>query len=198
MIILYGKLRTQFGKIIGAKVNSVQELVKAAEANRPGFAASIERDRGYVIKRGSDFRKAKDIDEAELEMRFAETTWHVLPMPVGYSGAMRVVLGVVIIAVGAVSYLYGGNVFSASMIKFGFAAMKIGTVVALSGVATLLAPSPPTGYGDRDSPDERPSYLFNGPTNRVAAGNPVPLVFGFDVFVGSIFLSGGLEIGEIV
>lgn len=197
MLYLYGGLRKKFGEKIDVEVNSVQELVRAAEANRPGFAASIERDRGYVIKRGTDFKKAKEVEEAELEMRFAETTWHVLPMPVGYSGAMRTVLGVVIFAVGVVVGVYAG--WTGAGAVWAGNLMKIGGAFALSGVASMLAPVPSaSSYGDRESPDERPSYLFNGPTNRVAAGGAVPLVFGFDVFVGSTFLSGGLEIGDIV
>ena len=192
MIILYGNLRKKFGESINSKVNSVQELMKAAEANRPGFKDYIQRDRKYIIKRGSDFRKAKAVDETEVEMRFSEDTWHVLPMPVGYSGAMRVILGAVLIVVGAVLTF---TPYSA----LGWGLIKIGAVVALGGVASMLAPSPSvTNYGDRESPEERPSYLFDGPTNRVAPGAAVPLVYGFGVTVGSIFSSGGLEIGDIV
>lgn len=197
MIYLYGKLRKEFGPTINCKVSSIQELLKAAEANRPGFTAAIEKDRGYVIRRGSDFRTAKEVvvTEKELEskeyMQFGEDDWHILPMPMGYSGVARVIVGVVLIVVGAVVSYVGFGI--------GTPIMKLGAVILVSGVASMLAPSPSVaGYGDRESPDQRPSYLFDGPTNRVEPGGAVPLVYGFDVIIGSIFTSGSLKIGDIV
>ena len=189
MIYLYGDLRKKFGKTIRAKVSSVAELIKAAEANRPGFMSHIKRDRGYIIRRGDDFRTGRDIDESELTMRFGDTAWHVLPMPAGHSGVTRLLLGAVIVAVGAVM-AYTGNPYGANVMMFG-GAMMVG------GAASMLAPAPSVNYGNSDKPDERASFLFNGPTNRTAPGGAVPLVFGRDVFVGSVFLSGGLNIGDI-
>lgn len=195
MIYLYGKLRKIFGDSIDCEVNSVQELVRAAEANRPGFKDQIEKQRKYIIRRGPEFRKGKDVGEEEVEMRFGETTWHILPMPEGYSGAARVILGVVIFAVGAVLN-YGSY---GSLSALGIPMMKIGAVIALGGVASMLAPAPSIGnYSDRESPNERPSYLFDGPTNRAAAGAAVPLVYGFGVYTGSIFTSGGLDTYDAV
>lgn len=190
MIYLYGKLREVFGETINCKVHSVQELVRAAEANRPGFKDHILRDRQYVIRRGSDFRKAKDVEESEATMCFGESDWHVVPMPAGYSGAFRVVLGAVLIAVGAVANVYGFGI--------GTPLMQMGAAMMIGGVASMLAPAASVSdYSSRESADERPSYLFDGPTNRVSPGGAVPLVYGFDVFIGSIFTSGGLEVSDV-
>ena len=190
MIILYGKLRQQFGKTIGATVHSVRELMQAAEANRPGFTAAIDKGRKYIIRRGSDFRTAQAVDGAELEMCFADTTWHVLPLPIGGSGVARVIIGALLVAaIIAMPVLVPGGM--------GGLIFKGAVALTISGLASMLAPSPTASYSDRESPDQRPSYLFDGPTNRVAAGGAVPLVFGFNVFVGSTFLSGGLEIGDV-
>lgn len=192
MIILYGNLRKEFGREIKAKVHSVRELIRAAEALRPGFTSKISRDRGYIIRRGDELKSGKDVSEEELEMNFSENTWHILPVPMGYSGALKTIAGVALIVVGAVvNYVTGGTL--------GTPIMKFGAVLALTGVASLFAPSPNVGnYEDRESPSERPSYLFNGPTNRTSAGGAVPLVYGFNVVVGSTFLSGGLEVGDVV
>ena len=189
MIYLYGDLRKKFGKTIGATVHSVAELVKAAEANRPGFLAHIKRDRGYVIRRGADFRKGIDVDESEVDMRFSDTVWHVLPMPTGQSGVARLIAGAVIVVVGAVMTYFG--------VAAGPNVMAFGAAMMVGGVASMMSPAPSVSYSDSDKPEERASFLVNGPTNRVAPGGAVPLVFGFDVFVGSTFLSGGLNIGDI-
>lgn len=193
MIILYGALRKVFGETVNCKVQSVQELMRAVEANRPGFREHIQKDRKYVIRRGTDFRKAKDVEEAEVEMRFAETTWHILPMPMGYSGTTRLVLGAVLFAAGAIVALNGPTSILSG--PFGITMMKYGALLMASGVISMLAPMPDSSGGN--SADEEPSYLFDGPTNRTAAGGAVPLAYGFNVVVGSTLVSGGLEIGDI-
>lgn len=188
MIYLHGYLRKQFGKTINSKVHSVSELMKAAEANRPGFRNAIDKDRHYVVRRGSEFRKGRDTNEEEVEVRFNEEDWHILPLAAGFGGGggiFQTILGVVLMVVGY--FVPGAQIL-----------IKVGLAMVLSGVASMLAPSPPvTNYVDRESPDKRPSYLFNGPLNRTAAGGAVPLIYGKDVFVGSIFASGSLKIGAL-
>jgi predicted phage tail protein len=185
MIILYGYLRKKFGKKVDAEVSSVSELMKAVEANRPGFRSYIERDRSYVIRRGSEFKKGKDISDDELDMTFDNKTWHVLPLPHGYkkAGLFQTILGVALVVVGVITQQY----------QLAWA----GAAMALGGVAQMLAPSPLTNYNDRDDPDSRASYLFDGPINRVAAGGAVPIVYGKDVFIGSVFVSGGIHVGDL-
>lgn len=191
MIKLYGNLIKKFGKEISCKVNSVNELMKACEANRPGFRNAIERDRGYVIRRGDSFKTAIDVGEDEVDMNFSETTWHVLPVPAGSGKWGKIILGVVLVVVGVVLNCYGQSWLGGPLIKIGIGLM-------VGGVADLLAPSPDVlKYSDRNDPDKRPSYLFNGPLNRTEAGGAVPLIYGKDVFVGSIFVSGGLTVGDI-
>lgn len=191
MIYLYGKLRTVFGDSINCKVNSVQEMMKAAEANRPGFRGYIEKDRKYVIRRGKDFRTANDVSEEEVEMKFSDDSWHILPMPIGSGKALGVILGVVLLVV---AYVNPYGFLSGPAVSGLYAA---GTGMVLGGVSQMLAPSP-QGYGQESDANERPSYLFDGPTNRSAPGGAVTLIYGFDVFVGSTFTSGGIDIGDIV
>jgi predicted phage tail protein len=194
MIILYGNLRKKFGKYINAEVKSVPELMKAAEALRPGFRGHIQKDRKYHIRRGSEFKKAVDVPEEEIEMRFADTTWHVLPMPIGYSGAVRILIGVVLIA--ASWYIGGAAGWGWLGANAGYMG-AMGASLVLSGVVSLLSPVPKMGGGGEGA-DKKASYIFDGPTNRAAAGSAVPLIYGFDVYVGSVFVSGGLTVERIV
>ena len=186
MIILYGNLRKKFGKSLSCKVKSVKELVIAVESQRPGFRDAIDRDRNYVVRRGDSFKTGKDVSEAEIEMNFNSNTWHVLPLPMGYkSGVFKMLIGAILMVAGM---LIPGMGF---LVKIGFS-------MFLSGVASMLAPSPKVNhYSDREDPDKKPSYIFNGPLNRTESGGAVPLIYGKDVFTGSIFTSGGIEIGDI-
>ena len=48
-------------------------------------------------------------------------------------------------------------------------------------------------YGDRDHPEERASYLFNGPVNTREQGGVVPVVYGGPIEVGSYTISAGVS-----
>jgi predicted phage tail protein len=188
MIILYGKLRKLFGKTINCNVSSVQELMRAAEANRPGFLASIDKKGEYIVRRGPALKTAEDVDEKELTMRFSPTTWHVVPVPTGYSGGLRILVGVALIVLAiwnplawttAIPYIAGA-----------------GVGMALGGAVSLLSPMPK--MSSSGSTEDDPSYVFSGPVNRADAGTAVALVYGFNVYVGSVFASGGFDIGDKV
>jgi len=58
----------------------------------------------------------------------------------------------------------------------------------------MLSPAPKMGG---DSADKKASYIFDGPTNRAAAGAAIPLIYGFDVYVGSVFVSGELTVERV-
>jgi predicted phage tail protein len=162
--------------------------MKALEANRPGFKSNIDKDRHYVIRRGNSFKKGVDVPEEEAKMLFGDNDWHILPLPLGRggSGMFQTILGALLIVVGyfvpvLAPYLY-----------------PMGVSLMLGGVAAMLAPAPNVNdYSDRESPDKKPSYLFNGPFNRTAAGGAVPVVYGKGVYIGSTFVSGGLTIGDL-
>lgn len=186
MIYLYGKLREEFGATINCSVRSVKELMKAAEVNRPGFKDKIDKNRGYVIRRGADFKDAKAVGPEEVEMRFGEDDWHVLPAPMGSGKVVKVILGVVLIIVGYWTSWAGGAALA-----------KVGVGLIVSGVAEMLSPTASSSYSMRETAAERPSYIFDGPTNRSAAGGAKPMVFGRNVYTGSVFVSGGLEISDI-
>lgn len=191
MIYLYGNLAKVFGKEHDINVSSIKEAMLALEANFPGFKNHIQKDRKYILRRGDEFKKSNDISEEELTMLFTETDFHILPLPMGYSGVAKVILGVVLIVIS----IYMPPAWAA----FAGVVGSMGGGLVASGVSEMLTPMPSIGdYSDRDRPDERASYLFDGPTNKVAAGGAIPLIFGFDVWVGSTFLSGGLDVGDLV
>lgn len=196
MIHLYGALAKKFPKKNNIIVNSVSEAICALEANFKGFRNAFKKDRKYIVVRGDTLKTGKSITEEEIDMNFSERDWHILPVPAGYggnNGVFSMILGAVMIVAGVVvtglSYGWAAPV--------GQAMIGMGVGMMLGGVAQMLAPSPPTyDYGDREKPDERPSYLFDGPKNQIEPGLTIPLIYG-QSFIGSIFISGGLEIEKV-
>jgi len=67
----------------------------------------------------------------------------------------------------------------------------------LDSLTSMLSPTPQTdSYSDRERPGERPSFLFDGPTNTSTQGLPVPLIYG-RMRVGSIVVSADLSADDI-
>lgn len=67
--------------------------------------------------------------------------------------------------------IIGGIVLMVASIWLGPMAFQAGIALALSGVSELLAPKVKTG-------STKTSHYFQGVTNTVAQGDPVPLIYG--------------------
>lgn len=198
MISLYGSLARAFEKKYGIsarnipiKVRSVSEAMKAMEANFAGFRAMIKRRGLYHISRGDVLETGKPVPEAEVEMAFGETSFHIMPVVAGCGGkgVWQTIAGVVLIVVGVIASAYGYGAVGGPMIKMGFA-------MVVGGVAQMLASSPGADYGASEKVDERKSYLFNGPTNAVEPGTTIAVAFG-KTWVGSAVASGGIVVEDI-
>ena len=79
------------------------------------------------------------------------------------------------------------------MMSTGYAMMfGMGASLMLGGLSMMLAPTPPKfDYGS--DAEDKPSYLFNGPTNVAEAGMTIPVIYG-EVFTGSIPVSVGVTV----
>lgn len=93
------------------------------------------------------------------------------------AGVLQLVLGIVLIVVGAFTY--------------NPALISMGIGIALGGVVQMLTPQPKVNK-NADSANNQSSYVFNGPTNTTAQGNCVPVVYG-RLRVGSAVVSAGMD-----
>jgi len=190
-ISLYGRLSRVFekkynhcAKNIKISVSSAKEFMQAMEANFPGFKHLIKKTGGYRLVKGSTLTHGKGIDSNEIDMEFGSGGWHLMPVALGCSGIVKIILGTVLIVAG----VYFKQPWM----------VKMGIGLAMSGVADMLAPNPGIGnYGDNEKPDEKPSYLFDGPRNTVEPGTTIPALYG-ECFVGSITVSGGVRIVDVI
>jgi predicted phage tail protein len=103
-------------------------------------------------------------------------------------GVGQTILGIVLVVVGTV-----GTVFSAGTSS---TLVTIGYSLIIGGVAQMLF-APKTPDGPRDKPENLASYAFDGAVNTAAQGNPVPLLYGGPLIVGSQVISAGLSVEAV-
>jgi predicted phage tail protein len=183
-IRLYGKLGSQFGRVHQLAVTNVREAVRALSALLPSFERELitskERGIAYAV-----FIGKRNITKDDLQHPAGEEEIRIAPMLQGAkkAGIFQVIVGAVLVVVGAVASAYGFGAVGAPM-------MKLGAVLALGGVVQMLAPQQ-VGQSSRDDPTNAASYNFNGAVNTTAQGNPVPILYG-RMMVGSAVISAGI------
>jgi predicted phage tail protein len=216
-IILHGHL-AKHGPVFEWDVKTPQEALRGLVCQIPGFRRDLSIGHYYlVMKTNQDYALSK----AELYMPFPRNAeFHVIPALVGAKGSKGKTMGKIAVGVALVALSVAGGVgafgaagaasgFGTSV--FGAAATGIGASITygsvglmgvsllLGGVTSLLTPKPKTpSYSQRESPDERASFLFqNGAVNVTEQGGPVPLVYG-RFRSGSVTVSAGLTTEQVV
>jgi predicted phage tail protein len=183
-IRLYGKLGNQFGRVHKLAVANVREAIKALSVLLPGFERELvtSKARGIVY---AVFIGKRNITKEDLQHPAGEEEIRIAPILQGakQAGIFQVIVGAVLVVVGAVASAYGFGAVGAPM-------MKLGAVMALGGVVQMLAPQQ-VGQSAKDNPGNAASYNFNGAVNTTAQGNPVPILYG-RMMVGSAVISAGI------
>jgi len=186
-LYLHGFLGARFGESFSLDVRDPAEAIRALLIQIPGLEAVI-RDGDWHVVRGP-LDGGVSLDEEGLMVGMDDDTEiHLLPAVAGAGGdgIWQTIAGAVLM----VASFWAGPVFGPGMFNAGLA-------LALGGVAQMLSPTPQTGdYGERERPDERPSFLFDGPTNTSTQGLPVPVIYG-RVKVGSVVASAGMTAEEL-
>jgi len=214
-IVLYGRLAKEFGKEFMIDVNSVAQAIRAMEANFSGkFYKAIEDGLYKVEKRSSkgkghsyssDFKPSH---EDFLAMKSGCDEIHIEPVLQGSGGggdgkkkgAIQLIVGVALIV--AATIVSGGAAAGVTATILGVetgTVAAIGVSLALSGVATMLTKVPSLraqSITNRERPEERASFIFNGAVNNVEQGGPVPLVYG-EMLVGSVVINASLNSEDI-
>jgi len=179
---LYGALGKKFGHHWRLDVNSPAQLVRALSALRPDFIRTVleMKDVDFGVKIGD-----QQMSEEELQFPSNGRSMSITPVLRGAGKDMawiEIVAGVVLIAAGIV-FFHALGTFAAPIILMG-----IGLV--FGGVAALLSPSPPTLETSLDK--HKASYQFNGPINTIEEGQPVPVLYGGPLWIGSAVVSAGI------
>jgi predicted phage tail protein len=183
---LYGALAKKFGREFKYDVNSPQEAVAALKATVPGFEAHLieHSEPGYHVFTGKE-----NIGVDQLAHPTNQVI-RIVPAIVGAkkSGTLQTILGIVLVVVGVFTTIFGD--YSGSVIQ-------LGVSLIIGGVAQMLfAPPKPKTAGEREAPNNRPSYSFGGPVNTAQQGNCVPVGYG-RLIVGSQVISAGMYVESL-
>lgn len=207
-IHLHGSLKEQFGGPFRLDVRSPGEAITALTTQLPGLRHALAPMRVKVI-RGREVDNGWEMDLDQLSFMGGKH-YHIVPVIHGAGGgsAGKVIAGVALIAIAVVApyalglgayatgaaFSIGTSLAAGTGLGFTFGSIALmGGALILSGVAMALSPAPKaTSAAEREAPDERPSFVFNGPVNTAEQGGPVPLVYGRHI-VGSHVISAGLS-----
>lgn len=183
---LYGRLGAIFGRVFefALDTNSVGEAVAALSCQLPGFKAHLlgseARGIGYAV-----FAGKRNLSLEECGESSGTEDIRIAPIILGSKngGLFQIVLGAALIVVGSFTSWFAPPV-AAAMVSMGWA-------MVFGGVVQMLSPKP-KATKSADSPNNQPSYVFNGAVNTQAQGNPVPLGYG-RMIVGSAVVSAGIQ-----
>lgn len=205
-IRVYGRLAKFLGRRkFMAAVDSAAEAVRFLLANFPQLEQHMI-DQHYRVSVGS-----YDLGEDELHDPAGQQMIKIVPILTGAGGpTARIIAGVALIAlsfgIGAIASAGAalGGLFGIGTI--GTLGVGIGVSLALSGVGSLLTPTPgisPIGQAagtqttTRETElDPQKSYSFSGIQNTSRQGTPVPLIYG-ETIVGSVVISAGIDTVQV-
>lgn len=190
---LYGALADQFGKKYVLDVKSPAEAVMALEANNPGRFKQALIGNSYQISRGKTFEEGEGDTVETLRLQRAGLDIHFVPVIEGAksNGVFQVIVGVVLIVVGAVLSYVGQGWIGGPMMKMGFAMVVGGVVQMLTPTADISGLN-----GVSEAVDPRKSFIFTGAQNVAAQGVCVPVCYG-EFEVGSVVISQSLTAERI-
>ncbi|EMO7189842.1 tail assembly protein [Pluralibacter gergoviae] len=178
-IKLSGSLAKLFGREHQRLITTTQEAIRALCATIPGFEKYLNssKARGLTF---SIFRGKQNIGEDDLPFTNNGREIRIVPVIIGSkkAGLLQTVLGAVLVAVGALTYQYGG-----AMLVTAGAGMMAG------GIMQMLSPQP-AGIASKQDAENKASYAFGGATNTTAQGNPVPLAYGKRRIGGAVISAG--------
>lgn len=183
-IRLHGELGKRFGREFKLDVQTPAEAVRALRVIVPGFHAYLveHAKSAFKVFVGGSNRS----DEVGAPCSDREVI-RIAPTIQGASAVGRIILGVAMIALAVINPASLG--MSAGFVS---GLMGMGISMAVGGVVQLLSPQQSYDSASSESPENKPSYNFNGPVNTTAQGHPVPLCYG-RMIVGSAVISAGLE-----
>ena len=191
-IHLYGELANRYGERHTFQFSNLGEGLRGINCEHEGFLDYLKMSNGsYIIHSGKTLENSNKLSQEELPM-VTPHDLHIVPVIKGSkdqkdTATAYLVIGVMLAATGygiSAAAAIGSTAASAGTIV-----MSMGMGLAMSGLASLLAPSV---TDDGGSKDEKKSFLFSGAKNVMTQGGPIPIVLG-KTYCGSKVLSNSLS-----
>lgn len=202
---LYGHLRKHCGRsVVTLAVRSLDEAVRALNANFPGFAAAMREGRYRLVVGKLDRGTVLTEEAVKNHSPLAEGSIHIVPQAVGAKNFLQAVLGAIILTAAFVFAPPAGFLTSGSSIlgaNMGASALFGLTTfgnLALIGGGLLLAGlfTPKADFNNKEKADSRSTFFSNGAVNQVEEGATLPLIYG-EVVAGSVVINAGLAAEDV-
>lgn len=212
-IHLHGNLAKQFGSgPWQLEADTPSSCVKGLCANNPGLKPLIRQGNYHFVTDSikPDNSYSEEAVQGGFSLSDADDV-HIIPAVEGSANeGLKIVAGVALlgIATAGAAGVFGGAAAASGGSTFAFGAevalgvtwgniAMVGAGLALQGVSSMLSPTPELGDAmGAESPEERPSFMFNGPVNVQEQGGAIPLVFG-RALTGSTVISAGIRIEQL-
>lgn len=198
-ILLYGFLGRRFGRVHRYDVQTPGEAVRAMTATLEGFRQALIDGGAYRLLVGG--KRGLGREDLHDPVSGSETI-RLVPVVSGAGrGVGQIIAGAILIV--AAFYTGGASLSASGFLAGGITttfwggiAVSVGASLIAGGVSQMLF-SPKQVSGSTDRPDNRPSFAFDGAVNTAAQGNPVAVLYGGPLIVGSQVLSAGLSVEQI-
>lgn len=186
---LYGALGQEFGTEHRFQIASPVEAMQALAANFPKILNAL-RGGFYRLVVGKRASTGTALDETTILTRpLGNETLHIIPVVKGRGkgGLGKVLAGILLIGLAA----FGGPLMATGIgaggtLTVGSIVGQIGMGLALTGVASLLAP-------EQDGGDKQKSFTLAGPQVTLREGGIIPTAYG-EVWTGGTMISGALNV----
>ncbi len=190
-INLLGELGEKFGESFLFDIKTGAEAIRALIANFPMFEKELieseNRNVGYKVL--CDNVEVEQLDDIQNPVS-GEIS--IVPVIMGSSAGARIFIGAALIAAAVVIGVGSGG--TAGVVSSMLLSAGVGMI--LGGVVQLLSPPPKVESSQADDPQNQASYIFNGPVNTSAQGNPVPICYG-EMLIGSAIISAGITTEQL-
>nr|UVY61258.1 MAG: tail assembly protein I [Bacteriophage sp.] len=189
---LGGPMAKHFGRHWHLKVRNTKQALDLIEANKPGFKAWMKRNiktyDSYHIQITNKQGHKWSVDESEYQMMGQSDNIakiRITPVPRGSGGSafgwFQTVVGAALLVVSAVVMP---------------ALAPLGLSLMMGGISQIISPQA-TNESVRQA-DNSNSYYFDGPQNTENQGNPVQLIYGEEILVGSQVVSSSITIDQLM
>ena len=171
---LHGFMAKKYGKSVKlAGANMFQIMSGLVSRFGPEFKEDI-RTNGWHVVEGA-VKPGNDLAEEELSKRLNKKTLHLIPVVMGASAVLRVVIGIVLLVI---SY------FVPALAPY---LVPIGVSLIVGGVVEMLT-KPKVGQPQQKQ-DDKGSAIYNGAVNVTSQGGPIPLIYGRIQRASSVVIS---------
>lgn len=186
-VYLQGELAERFGDSFRVQATSCAEILKCINANRPTFSQYLrechEQDIAIAIKCGEE---GKNLENEDISTELKEGDVYMAIIPAGSkSGLGKILAAVALITIGlpmlsgglGTAAAVGPNMTWGAMIQAGAGttlgkiAVGLATNLAITGLMQIMAPDPEKDVNSTN-------YLFDGDSQNMEEGDPVPILYG--------------------